>query len=80
MSCKSPTLIAHTSEDQCWEALRSVDTNEVEAIIQFGANLPFAVVAAEAEKRLKKPIVAVNVATIWHALIIRNKRSDLWSR
>ena len=68
MSCKSPTLIAHTSEDQCWEALRSVDSNEVEAIIQFGANLPFAAVAAEAEKRLKKPIVAVNVATFWHAL------------
>ena len=29
MSCKSPTSIAHTSEDQCWEALRSVDSNEV---------------------------------------------------
>ena len=68
MSCKSPTLIAHTAEEECWDALQMVDSEEVEAIIQFGANLPFATVAAEAEKRLKKPIIAVNIATIWHAL------------
>ena len=68
MSCKSPTLIAHTAEEECWDALQMVDSEEVEAIIQFGANLPFAIVAAEAEKRLKKPIIAVNIATIWHAL------------
>ncbi len=68
MSCKSPTLIAHTTEEECWYALQMVDSEEVEAIIQFGPNLPFATVAAEAEKRLKKPIIAVNIATIWHAL------------
>ena len=68
MSCKSPTLIAHTAEEECWDALQMVDSEEVEAIIQFGANLPFATVAAEGEKRLKKPIIAVNIATIWHAL------------
>ena len=68
MSCKSPTLIAHTAEEECWDALQMVDSEEVEGIIQFGANLPFATVAAEAEKRLKKPIIAVNIATIWHAL------------
>ena len=68
MSCKSPTLIAHTAEEECWDALQMVDSAEVAAIIQFGANLPFATVAAEAEKRLKKPIIAVNIATIWHAL------------
>ena len=68
MSCKSPTLIAHTAEEECRNALQMVDSEEVEAIIQFGANLPFATVAAEAEKRLKKPIIAVNIATIWHAL------------
>ena len=68
MSCKSPTLIAHTAEEECWDALQMVDSEEVVAIIQFGANLPFGTVAAEAEKRLKKPIIAVNIATIWHAL------------
>jgi len=68
MSCKSPTLIAHTAEEECRNALQMVDSEEVEAIIQFGANLPFATVAAEGEKRLKKPIIAVNIATIWHAL------------
>lgn len=68
MSCKSPTLIAHTSEEQSWKALREVDGDEVEAIVQFGANLPFSRVAAEAERHLKKPIIAVNIATFWHAL------------
>jgi maleate isomerase len=68
MSCKSPTLIAHVTEDESWAALREVDGDDVEAIIQFGANLPFARVAAEAERRLHKPVIAVNVATYWHAL------------
>ena len=68
MSCKSPTLIAHTSEEESWKAISEVDGEEVEAIIQFGANLPFARVAAEAEKRLHKPIISVNIATYWHAL------------
>ena len=44
MSCKSPTLIAHTAEENV-NALQMVDSEEVEAIIQFGANLPFATVA-----------------------------------
>ncbi|MBH68385.1 MAG: hypothetical protein CMM58_08535 [Rhodospirillaceae bacterium] len=68
MSCKSPTLIAHTAEEESWAALREVDGEDVEAIVQFGANLPFARVAAEGERRLRKPVIAVNIATFWHAL------------
>jgi maleate isomerase len=36
--------------------------------VQFGANLPMAELAAEAERWLGKPVIAVNVATYWHAL------------
>lgn len=61
-------LIAHTTEDQLRAALREVDGPEVEAIVQFGANLPMARPAAEAERWLGKPVIAVNVATYWHAL------------
>ena len=68
MSCKSPTLIAHTTEEESRVALREVDSEDVEAIVQFGANLPFARVAAEAERHLRKPVIAVNIATFWHAL------------
>lgn len=49
-------------------ALRSIDGPEVEALVQFGANLPMAAVADEAERWLGKPVIAVNIATYWHAL------------
>ena len=68
LSRGSPVLIAHTSASQLRQALMEVDGDDVEAIIQFGANLPFGRQAAEAERWLEKPIIAVNVATYWHAL------------
>ena len=68
LSCKSPTLIAHVTEDELRHALHAVDGPDVEAIVQFGANLPMAELAAEAERWLGKPVIAVNVATYWHAL------------
>jgi maleate isomerase len=40
----------------------------VEALVQFGANLPLAGIADEAERWLGKPVLAVNIATYWHAL------------
>ena len=60
LSCKSPTLIAHVTEDELRAALHAVDGPDVEAIVQFGANLPMAGLAAEAERWLGKPVIAVN--------------------
>ena len=40
---------------------------DVEAIVQFGANLPMAKLADEAERWLDKPVISINVATYWHA-------------
>ena len=68
LSCESPTLIAHVSEDELREALQAVDGHEVEAIVQFGTNVPALRLAAEAERWLKKPVIAINAATYWHAL------------
>jgi maleate isomerase len=48
--------------------LKAIDSPEVEALVQFGANLPMAAVADEAERWLGKPVIAVNIATYWHAL------------
>ena len=50
------------------EALASIDSPDVEALVQFGANLPMAAIADEAERWLGKPVIAVNTATYWHAL------------
>ena len=48
--------------------LKAIDSPDVEALVQFGANLPMAAVADEAERWLGKPVIAVNIATYWHAL------------
>ncbi|MFI4987589.1 MAG: hypothetical protein ACHQF3_09115 [Alphaproteobacteria bacterium] len=68
LCCESPTLIAHVSEAELRAALSAVDGAEVEALVQFGTNLPALRLAAEAERWLGKPVIAINAATYWHAL------------
>jgi maleate isomerase len=68
LACDSPVNIAHVPESTLREAVQKVDGDDVDAIVQFGANLPMAYVAAEAEHWLKKPVIAVMTATYWHAL------------
>lgn len=67
---KGPQLTEYTrvTPQHLIDALRSVDGPEVEALVQFGANLPMAFIADEAERWLGKPVIAVNIATYWHAL------------
>jgi maleate isomerase len=68
LACDSPVNIAHVSEDRLREAVKKVDGPDVDAIVQFGANLPFAFVGAEAERWLNKPVIPALTATYWHAL------------
>jgi maleate isomerase len=65
---RSPVEIARTPLAMLRDALVAVNRPEVEAIIQFGANLPMGRLAAAAEIWLDKPVIAVNTATYWHAL------------
>ncbi|PPR76854.1 MAG: Maleate isomerase [Alphaproteobacteria bacterium MarineAlpha2_Bin1] len=74
LKCKSPVLIAHTSEDELKNAINEVNSDDVDAIVQAGTNLAMARVAAVAEEWLNKPIIAINTATYWHAL--RNNGLD----
>lgn len=68
LKCKSPQLIAHTSEQELRDAIIEVDDPSVEAIIQAGTNLAMARVAGIAEFWLDKPVLAINTATYWYAL------------
>ena len=45
-----------------------VNSPDVDAIIQVGTNLGMAQLAAEAERWLEKPVIAINTALYWHAL------------
>jgi maleate isomerase len=45
-----------------------VDGDDVDALVQVGTNLSMVRLADEAERWLKKPVVAINAATWWLAL------------
>jgi maleate isomerase len=64
----SPVEIGRTPLADLREAVAALDGPDVAAIVQFGANLPFARLAASAEEWLGKPVIAINTATYWHAL------------
>jgi maleate isomerase len=68
LKCRSPMLMAHESPARLRRAVREVDDPSVELIIQVGTNLGFSAIAAEAERWLEKPVLAINACTYWHAL------------
>jgi maleate isomerase len=53
------TGIAEITEDTCRKTLRQ---------LEVGTNLSMVRLAAEAERWLGKPVIAINTATYWHAL------------
>jgi maleate isomerase len=64
----SPVAIAETPAALCRQALRELDGDDVDAIVQVGTNLSMVQLAAAAEFFLGKPVIAINTATWWHAL------------
>lgn len=64
----SPVLIAHATDDMCRQAIRELDGDDVDALVQVGTNLSMIRLAAAAELFLGKPVIAINTATYWHAL------------
>ncbi len=74
LKCASPFAIAAVQPGQLRQTLREIDGEDIDAILQVGTNLANAAVAAEAERWLNKPVLAMNVITYWDAL--RNCRFD----
>jgi maleate isomerase len=68
LQCASWTAIAKVTPAQCRDALRKLDGDDVDALMQVGTNLSMIRVAAAAELWLGKPVIAINTATYWHAL------------
>ncbi|HEY0942163.1 MAG TPA: hypothetical protein VGE08_18880 [Steroidobacter sp.] len=68
LKSNSPLLMAHEPPERLRRAVREVDDSSVELILQVGTNLAFTAVAAEAERWLGKPVLAVNTCSYWHAL------------
>ena len=68
LQCTSWTGIAAVTPAQCRDALRQIDGDDVDALVQVGTNLSMVRLAAAAELWLGKPVIAINTATYWHAL------------
>tara|TARA_B110001469_G_C9597881_1_gene296952 strand:- start:612 stop:1358 length:747 start_codon:yes stop_codon:yes gene_type:complete len=68
LECPSWTAIAEVPADQLRKILDELNSNEVDALVQVGTNLCMAQLAGEVEATIKKPVIAINTATYWHAL------------
>lgn len=68
LKCPTPRAIAQVPLQDIRTAVRELDGDDVEAMLTLGTALPGAGVAAEAERWLGKPVLAVNVASFWHAI------------
>ena len=68
LRCPTAVSIAHVTEDELRAAILEVDGPDVDAIVQCGTNLSMVRLADEAERWLRKPVIAINAATWWMAL------------
>ncbi len=68
LRCSSATSIAEVTPEELRGELDRLNGADVDAIVQCGTNLSMVAVADEAERRLGKPVLAINAVCIWHAL------------
>jgi maleate isomerase len=68
LKCASPRAIAQVSTEDIRAGLRELDGPDIDVLLQVGTALPTVAVAAEAERWLMKPVLAINAVTYWHAL------------
>jgi maleate isomerase len=65
------------TQAECRNAIRDLDGDDVDAIVQVGTNLSMVRLAAAAELWLGKPVIAINTATYWHALRANGIRDQM---
>jgi maleate isomerase len=69
LKCDSATSIAHTPPREVIDTIiNQLDGDNVDAIVQTGTNLSTIDIFPTLERQLGKPVIPINVATIWHAL------------
>ncbi|MGE3245237.1 MAG: hypothetical protein AB7F96_12950 [Beijerinckiaceae bacterium] len=69
LRCDTATSIAHTPQKEVIDAVvKELDGADVDAIVQAGTNLSTLDLFPALEYQLQKPVIPINVATIWHAL------------
>ncbi len=81
LKCDSATSIAHTPPREVIDTvLRELDGADVDAIVQAGTNLSGLDIFPTLEKQLGKPVIPINVASIWHALRAQGINDKIYGR
>lgn len=62
--CVGAVEIAHVTEEMAEAAIREVDGDDIDCIVQCGTNLSFVAVADRMESVIGKPIIPINAATL----------------
>ncbi|MEE2805260.1 MAG: arylmalonate decarboxylase [Pseudomonadota bacterium] len=68
LKATSPINIAEQDNATLTQALYDLDGDDIDAIVQVGTNLSMVRLAANQEKIIGKPVIAINTALYWHAL------------
>ena len=69
LKCVSANGIANTPRKKVLDiVVNELDGNDVDAIVQVGTNLSTVDLFPALERQLGKPMIAINIALIWHAL------------
>ncbi len=68
LKCPTPRQIAETSPATIRAALQEINGPDVDALVQVGTSLAGCAVAAEAERWLGKPVLAINTVMAWDSL------------
>eukprot|EP00929_Paragymnodinium_shiwhaense_P104390 TRINITY_DN68777_c0_g1_i1.p1 TRINITY_DN68777_c0_g1~~TRINITY_DN68777_c0_g1_i1.p1 ORF type:complete len:276 (-),score=47.23 TRINITY_DN68777_c0_g1_i1:356-1183(-) len=68
LRCPTPISIAEVSVEEMRAHMQELDGDDVDALVQVGTNLSLAILVPELEQAHKKPVIAINTATYWHAL------------
>jgi maleate isomerase len=81
LKCDTATSIAHTPPHEVIDTiLRQLDGQDVDAIVQAGTNLSGIDIFPTLEKQLGKPVIPINVASIWHALRAQGVDDKVYGR
>src|SRR5688572_17594975 len=68
LRCPTAMDIAKVPDEELLSTIQELDAPDVDAIVQVGTNLSFVALADRLEAELGKPVIAINAATLWHAL------------
>ncbi len=69
LKCDSANGIANTPRDRVLDVVvNELEGDDVDAIVQVGTNLSTVDLFPTLERQLGKPMIAINIALIWHAL------------